>query len=1242
MKSEFANLDSLTGLYLRPALEDALSKEIRRAERYGEEFSLFIMDINHFKSINDAFGHAMGDQVLRDFARFLEKHIREVDLAFRLGGDEFVVLLPNTPNQQSEVMAQRILDLLKKVNFGEKPVLHISAGIGIACFPTDGKSQAELMEKADRRLIAAKRSGRSLSGNDQAETTSPSQLSFSRLIERDQAFETFFEFLNMLGQNRRGVFQVNSPRGGGKTRFLQELAAIGHLRGFAVLEICGNPYKKMHLFGALQAINPPIQNDLPILDWPAAILQWLKTQKNKNLLILVDDLPEVDSASLDVLQELFFQSGLEQIGILYTQSQLSAWLSESPVWLQTTLKPLSSEGVKIWLRYSLQSEPSTKLTDSVARITSGLPVRLKSAAGFLLQEGLCNNDTWDSTPLEEYLQNEPAPLTNILTPKESFVDPEMSVDALISLLENHSLVTVTGPDGIGKSRLIRQSALEIINAFPDGVWLALGVDIPYPEMIAPVLAHILQFQIQAFKDPQEQVLQHLSEKQLLLVLDGFEHLMPHIEIIGQILEKCSRVKILVACQHSLGLGGEKVVALNGLRIPPPDMQGKNVLSYNAVQLFLHHAHHPRQEFHYSENDLNSIARLCRLLNGNPLAIELAASWIGPISIRKMLVYLEEKLSAIDASEQQSSEVIFELVWSFFSKDEQRVVKGLALFNGSFSEEQAFSIVGASAFFLDALWAKAFLQGVKINRFRYHNMVRQFALGKLKKGTSEYRRLAGRFYIQYRNLINKYPAALKGSGQKAAMQELALDMPNLKIFLDMALAHKHWRLLPNLMETYYRFYEIRSWFEEGRVLFEILAQRLAHVTGARQPYGLALSCQGWFCGRQGDYQKANGLIEKGVSILRRTGDSQSLALALNQFGYINYFIDGSKAIATFEESLVLFQQLNDPAGKGFALNYTGISYYNRGEYEKGRKYIRMGLEERRLAGDESGIANSLNNLGAVTYNAGLYEEAGKLLEECLDLHQKMENQAGMALAFNNLGYVFYYLGEYERSKQYQQQSLTIASRINDRGGMADALQMTAMADLALGKLDVVENNLQRALALFQRIGLQDKYSEALANLGLLRRQQGNFCEAQSLFQQSIEAGKNELDISIVASLFAAGELAKIAIEQEDLRQAFHWLKQSFYKARRSNSFDVLIHYLIVIAQWLEKSGNIRQAAVLLQNILSQPTVPPDLRQIAQQLFDSLPEAQRINIDQPVKKESSSPLQWALDFLEDSIAPLYVKD
>ncbi len=160
LNTRLATTDDLTGLYTRRYLMNMLANQKALSEREDSDFVILFADLDHFKHINDGFGHHIGDIVLKDFAEIIRMSIREIDYASRFGGEEFVVLLVKTEIEQAKKVAERIRYGLEHYNFSDvAPGLHVTVSIGIANYK-QYKSIQETLMTADNRMYKAKEQGR--------------------------------------------------------------------------------------------------------------------------------------------------------------------------------------------------------------------------------------------------------------------------------------------------------------------------------------------------------------------------------------------------------------------------------------------------------------------------------------------------------------------------------------------------------------------------------------------------------------------------------------------------------------------------------------------------------------------------------------------------------------------------------------------------------------------------------------------------------------------------------------------------------------------------------------------------------------------------------------------------------------------------------------------------------------------------------------------------------------------------
>ena len=395
--------DPLTGAYTRAAFTARLHEMAEQSHRYGRIFTLLMIDLDHFKSINDSFGHARGDDVLKEFARRVRATLREGDLFFRYGGDEFCILLPESGNSQAITLAWRLLEAMQITPIAGTPPLTLTMSVGVAEFPADVNAAAPeaLIDIADHRAYQAKRSGRARVVGREEIAVVPSVDSLmpeiSRLIERDQALENMRAFFGQLNLMRHGGLWVRGQTGYGNSRFLREVAANAHLRNYAVFMLSGAQKVQTQPYGAALAARqmqqesasvwPPPDSPTPLAEVLAVTLPpYVIERKQDGVLITIDNADQLDQATRSGLRQLLATVFVFPVGIAYAGAEQN--LFDNDIYqLEIVLEPFSTQGVLLWLRQSLSWEAPLAFAGRLLQVTDGSPARLQQEVARLIETG---------------------------------------------------------------------------------------------------------------------------------------------------------------------------------------------------------------------------------------------------------------------------------------------------------------------------------------------------------------------------------------------------------------------------------------------------------------------------------------------------------------------------------------------------------------------------------------------------------------------------------------------------------------------------------------------------------------------------------------------------------------------------------------------------------------------------------------------------------------------------------------
>jgi predicted ATPase len=747
------------------------------------------------------------------------------------------------------------------------------------------------------------------------------------------------------------------------------------------------------------------------------------------------------------------------------------------------------------------------------------------------------------------LRSQPSPRHNLPEEATSFIGRAAEVAMLKDLLQRPQvrLVTLTGPGGSGKTRLALRAAANLLDEFTDGVFFVSLAALTDPQVVPSAIAAALALREREGHGPMDAVLDYLSGRNMLLVLDNIEHLPDASELLPELLEHCPNLHLLVTSRAVLHLSWEVIVEVQPLAVPDPgssiDLQALS--RYEGVALFIERARAADPAFAVTGQDASAVAEICCRLDGLPLAIELAAARLRVLPPQALLGRLSNRLTFLTGgardrpTRQQTLRATLDWSYSLLDDSEQRLFARLAVFAGGCTLEAAEAVgalatdaeSGDAASVLDC--AASLIDKSLLRRndpapspephMRMLDTIREYALERLADSGEEaiVRRQHATYFL---SLAEQAAAELKGPRRTTWLNRLEDEHDNLRAALRWAKEQREVRIGLRLAVALEQFWELRSYLSEGaRWLAELLA-----ITEDEEP--------------------------------------QLKAAALRIAGNRTFAFDIASAAELTERSLALYRQLADERGAAEALHQRGLVAFYQADYGLAADCLAESLALARGLGD----TNLVNRwLWSLTWPgsgqddiSGDIAETKKLAEESLERSQQLKDPRGVCAALEALLYVARMEGDRARV-QFLIEEFLAQLRHTDLHPDADIRERLERIAFEIERMAIEMPPLathEQAMALLEQghaLTLRDGDRRAAAHLGvtlaLFAREQGWFVRADSFLEESLVVFRELEDVMGIARALIG--LADVARDQRDGERGIVFSQEGLARARECG--DVLL-------------------------------------------------------------------------------------
>jgi predicted ATPase/DNA-binding XRE family transcriptional regulator len=848
----------------------------------------------------------------------------------------------------------------------------------------------------------------------------------------------------------------------------------------------------------------------------------------------------------------------QTIGVLLRRYRIAAGLTQEAL--------AARSGVSVYSISNLERDVGhTPRKDTLALLADALGLSVDQRAVLQVAAVRLRTSHAAMTPTAAAAIRKTPPY-HVPTPPTRLIGRENELAALGALLRGQAddyeagsrLVTFCGPPGVGKTRL----ALEVVRrqerGFPDGGVFVSLAPLTDPALVEVAIAHALGITDKpGAGSPREQHMAALGGKQLLLLLDNFEHLLSAAPLVSELLAAAPGLHIIATSRAPLHVQGEQEYPVTPLALPDATQahsSPEELAAVPAVALFIERARAVRPGWTPSAGELEHVAAVCRQLDGLPLAIELAATRMKVLSAQALLQRLEHRLHVLTAgpvdlpARQQTLRAT--LAWShdLLSAGARALFGRVSIFSGTMSFEAIEALSRAfqdhesedQASEVDPEQEQQLLDAVtelvdnsllasnpspmpnqavpdlrdvgdlpEKPRFAMLQTVREYALEQLAR-SGEAHRAGQAFVAYYRALAEQAQSELRGPRQMAWFIRLEQEHTNLRAAILWAAEHDESQTALALGASLWRYWYTRGHLHEGAELLERVLDLPWDDADeqSRRLRGRALNGASDLALRLGAIPRATALIHESLSLFRAFADRDGIAAAVSTLGGILHDSgDLGGAVACWEESLQLRTAQGKSSSVAGALYNLSIAHFELGQWAIGTRRAQESLALRRALGDTRGVVTSLFSCGDFARAHGDYTHARELLDEAANHCRTLGYPHGLAIALNMLSDVACDEEDYPRAVALCDESLQLFRDLDEPWFLAKALTTRARIARYQEQLAHAAALVEEAATLRRSLGDQINLCETLVEQGLLAYERGEAGRAQALLQESLRLARH---------------------------------------------------------------------------------------------------------------------------------------
>ena len=835
-----------------------------------------------------------------------------------------------------------------------------------------------------------------------------------------------------------------------------------------------------------------------------------------------------------------------------------------------------------------------------------------------------------------------------------FVGRDQEIDELTMRLQNPvaRLITLTGPGGIGKTSL----ALEIAAAFMAkrdsesnlGVAFVPLASVDKGEQFVAMVIQSLGLPQPTEGDPTEYLLSYLEAQDFLLVLDNYEQLLPKVgtnfsqtidqSILIAILERAPKVTVLITSRVRLNLPQEWVYPLDGMTLPPStelNTQNQDEINLehykqsNAVALFVRSAQQVHPPFMLTQQNAHAVARICQILEGTPLGLELAAAWVRALSCQEICTEIEQSLQFLTASSAQvpdrhrSLHAVFDSSWQRLSVGAQKVVLRLSIFRSQFDRAAATEIADASLLTLAELIDHSFVRRVGAGEYQMHELMRQLAAEKIEADKALYKQTQQSHAFYFSRYLEERTEPFLGDNANQVLFEIEERFGDIRLAWVYLVEHAHYRYLDAILDALNRFCRTRGRIAHGAELVEdALAAMEIHprTSNETELYRARLMSRlGNFYVSLGEHKKAHVLVTETLQLCENlqldiaddlaNGPSlydpnagpdaaRSLGATIAYCHWCLLFVpsateDAEQVDRLYAKGVALYAQHGLEWGIANMHNIRGVIAHNRGElilaesmYQKSHQIFKDG-------DNYKGLSLTHHNLGKVNEELGNYADGLTHLQRSLHYTYALSDDEAAAFVLSSMARIGMYQGKYREAEEQATEALSRFERVRFQQGIAFSCDLLGEILYLQTKYEDAESYLTRGMMVCQQHGYPIEAALVATTHGTMALHLLEFARAQELGEQALAFARQAQSLSAEGPAHTL--LGEIAAANEEFDLARSSFEQAIAIGKQISAPLVWLKARAGLAELELRAGNIAESQKLLREVAAHKATTYHLQQ-----------------------------------------------